>query len=253
MILRRIKAHVEKENWFAVFLDFCIVVIGVFVGLQVANWNENLSEDRRERAYLERLDKEFDVVEARISRAIVVGEIRARATETLLNAWAVGPEAFSDPDAKGPGTLFIEIIANVVPTDPPAAFRELVSSGELSIIESADLRTALYEFDELSEVTQIAYETTTNDMRTLRELMYSAYLFEIESLDALFRAEQDTGSIVQRSIDGTFIPEAFFGNPDFRQALNGAALSIVNMRALAERQQAMLERIIALIEEELAP
>ena len=47
MILRRIKAHVEKENWFAVGIDFCIVVIGVFIGLQVANWNEARSENER--------------------------------------------------------------------------------------------------------------------------------------------------------------------------------------------------------------
>ena len=40
MLFRRIKAHVEKENWFAVGVDFAIVVIGVFIGLQVANWNE---------------------------------------------------------------------------------------------------------------------------------------------------------------------------------------------------------------------
>ena len=40
MLLRRIKAHVEKENWFAVGIDFCIVVVGVFIGIQVANWNE---------------------------------------------------------------------------------------------------------------------------------------------------------------------------------------------------------------------
>ena len=37
MIFRRIKSHIEKENWFAVFIDLCIVVIGVFIGIQVAN------------------------------------------------------------------------------------------------------------------------------------------------------------------------------------------------------------------------
>ena len=37
MILRRLKDHVEKENWFAVVIDFCIAVIGVFIGIQVAN------------------------------------------------------------------------------------------------------------------------------------------------------------------------------------------------------------------------
>ena len=40
MILRRITEHVKTQNWFAVGIDFCIVVIGVFIGIQVANWNE---------------------------------------------------------------------------------------------------------------------------------------------------------------------------------------------------------------------
>ena len=40
MILRRITKHVKDQNWFAVGIDFCIVVIGVFIGIQVANWNE---------------------------------------------------------------------------------------------------------------------------------------------------------------------------------------------------------------------
>jgi hypothetical protein len=40
MLFRRIKVHIEKENWFAVFVDFIIVVFGVFMGIQVANWHE---------------------------------------------------------------------------------------------------------------------------------------------------------------------------------------------------------------------
>ncbi|MEQ9506153.1 MAG: hypothetical protein RLO80_07755 [Hyphomonas sp.] len=40
MILRRLTEHVKDQNWFAVALDFLIVVLGVFVGLQVNNWNE---------------------------------------------------------------------------------------------------------------------------------------------------------------------------------------------------------------------
>jgi hypothetical protein len=40
MLLRRITKHVTDQNWFAVFIDFIIVVVGVFIGIQVANWNE---------------------------------------------------------------------------------------------------------------------------------------------------------------------------------------------------------------------
>ncbi|MGD9965852.1 MAG: hypothetical protein AB7T59_04985 [Hyphomonadaceae bacterium] len=32
--------HVRKQEWTAIAIDFAIVVIGVFVGIQVANWNE---------------------------------------------------------------------------------------------------------------------------------------------------------------------------------------------------------------------
>jgi hypothetical protein len=39
MILRRMMGHVKRQDWFAVFLDFVIVVVGVFVGIQVSNWN----------------------------------------------------------------------------------------------------------------------------------------------------------------------------------------------------------------------
>ncbi|GLQ21674.1 hypothetical protein ACFFUB_09380 [Algimonas porphyrae] len=52
MILRRIKAHVENENWFAVGVDFAIVVIGVFIGLQLGNWNEARAERAMERQYV---------------------------------------------------------------------------------------------------------------------------------------------------------------------------------------------------------
>jgi len=40
MLLRSITKHVKDQNWFAVFIDFAIVVFGVFIGIQVANWND---------------------------------------------------------------------------------------------------------------------------------------------------------------------------------------------------------------------
>lgn len=58
MIFRRIKAHIEKENWFAVCIDFLIVVVGVFIGIQVANWNEENTFTNRETELLGELKKE---------------------------------------------------------------------------------------------------------------------------------------------------------------------------------------------------
>ena len=51
MILRRITEHLKLQHWTAVFLDFVIVVLGVFIGLQVNNCNEARAERARASAY----------------------------------------------------------------------------------------------------------------------------------------------------------------------------------------------------------
>jgi hypothetical protein len=58
VLLRSIAKHIEEQNWLAVAIDFVIVVIGVFVGLQAAEWSERNKENELEVAYLERLKEE---------------------------------------------------------------------------------------------------------------------------------------------------------------------------------------------------
>jgi hypothetical protein len=45
MLLRRFSEHVKGQNWFAVALDFLIVVFGVFIGFQLNTWNDNRKLD----------------------------------------------------------------------------------------------------------------------------------------------------------------------------------------------------------------
>jgi hypothetical protein len=40
MLLRRLSGHIRRQDWGEGAIDFVIVVIGVFVGIQVSNWNE---------------------------------------------------------------------------------------------------------------------------------------------------------------------------------------------------------------------
>lgn len=55
MILRRITKHVKEQNWFAVFLDFVIVVIGILIAFQITNFSDarrEISELRQAEAAL---------------------------------------------------------------------------------------------------------------------------------------------------------------------------------------------------------
>ena len=40
MRLRSLTKHIREQNWFAVALDFFIVVVGILIAFQISNWNE---------------------------------------------------------------------------------------------------------------------------------------------------------------------------------------------------------------------
>ena len=55
MLLRRVIKHVRNQEWTAIGIDFLIVVVGVFVGLQVSNWSAARDTDRQSAVFTERL------------------------------------------------------------------------------------------------------------------------------------------------------------------------------------------------------
>jgi hypothetical protein len=84
MLLRRVTQHVSAQNWFAVAIDFGIVVIGVFMGIQVANWNEYRAESIRETYYLEALQDDFQSVIAELENDIAVFDAISNSMTLLL-------------------------------------------------------------------------------------------------------------------------------------------------------------------------
>lgn len=55
MVIRRIREHVAAHNWFAVGIDFLIVVAGIVIGTQVNNWNQARIERNQGSDYRDRL------------------------------------------------------------------------------------------------------------------------------------------------------------------------------------------------------
>ena len=70
MILRRITEHVKAQNWFAVAIDFVIVVGGVFIGIQVSNWNEARSERAKEVFTIAALRSDFQALDFSVSHGV---------------------------------------------------------------------------------------------------------------------------------------------------------------------------------------
>ncbi len=85
MILRRLTEHVKAQNWFAVAIDFVIVVVGVFVGLQVSNWNAAQGDRAREAAYLAQLVEDLSADMDHIDRVANVASTRMAVIALVLD------------------------------------------------------------------------------------------------------------------------------------------------------------------------
>ena len=79
MILRRIIDHVKTQNWTAVGIDFVIVVVGVFIGIQVSNWNDARADERAYQDAMKRLAEES------AETLLSAGETRAAINDALAN------------------------------------------------------------------------------------------------------------------------------------------------------------------------
>ncbi len=142
MILRRITEHVKAQNWFAVGLDFIIVVVGVFIGIQVSNWNA--AQQRAATA---------DVFEARLIGDIrnEIGVIENRIeiyTDILTIADRLAVEITGPADALGPDFLrdahFATSLWRFRRTQD--TYDELLTSGELGLIADTKVRSELSRY-----------------------------------------------------------------------------------------------------------
>jgi len=97
MLLRSLTKHVKDQNWFAVALDFLIVVVGILLAFQITEWNEARLSERSEQAVLLQLHEEVlkaqsDLSSARIDRPNIDED-----TRSFINAFfSEGSEVSDD-------------------------------------------------------------------------------------------------------------------------------------------------------------
>lgn len=135
MLLRRVMDHVRSQNWLAVAIDFVIVVVGVFIGIQVANWNEARVEKKRERAAISNL---LTQTEANVAYARLILHRNARLQEDREAAYAMlrGEEP-AGGDARA-GLALLPLLRDFTPRYN--FYDELMSSGDVALIASEELR-----------------------------------------------------------------------------------------------------------------
>lgn len=161
MILRRVAEHIRVQNWTAVAIELVIVVLGVFIGIQVSNWNAARLDTMDAVSYRERLVDDMLAERQALDERIAYYE----ATRTHGVAALAELEAGS---AEPTSRLLVDAYQATQEWQFNAVgptYDEMISAGRLDLLPDPTLRNRLViYYGELDE-----YRTSWEQLTQYRE------------------------------------------------------------------------------------
>jgi len=136
MLLRRFVAHARKQDWMAIAIEFVLLVLGVFLGIQVSNWNTERENRQKAAIFTERLKADlrgedwtyqfllayYREVLANANRAAQALEGRTTLSDEALLISAYRATQYRNRNQRG------------------STFDELISTGNIDLIRDRTLR-----------------------------------------------------------------------------------------------------------------
>lgn len=152
MILRRLADALGEQNWFTVVLEVSIVVVGIFIGLQVDNWNQARKDRIDESAFISRLHEE---IEGSSGFLQTLWERQQTTSQSIISALDIVFARSNRDELTGDECSAIGRSAFLltVTVDLPSV-QELTSSGRITVVQDVDMRLALARSQQLSASTR---------------------------------------------------------------------------------------------------
>lgn len=143
MILRRVIDHFRKQEWTAIAIDFLIVVVGVFVGIQVSNWNEAAKDKSAEAVYLSQLRNDLRLIDVEARAQMEFEQYQGKL------AGATYEHIASDASPERVARINIGLsqltMRRTLRLESPT-FVDLQNSGKMDVIADSALRAAVVSY-----------------------------------------------------------------------------------------------------------
>lgn len=144
MILNKLAKGIRRQDWSTVFVEVVVVVVGIFIGLQVDDWNSERVALKAEEEYLQQLAREIDDNRETYRRA---EEASARDQQFALDYYDfIKGERRERPDEHNLLRMLCHLgFVSPIPYDN-SVLDEMKASGMLARLQSQELRTALARY-----------------------------------------------------------------------------------------------------------
>lgn len=182
MILRRLSEAITEQNWFIVVIEVLVIVVGIFIGLQVDDWNDTRKDRKDEQLFLKRLHGDIllgEELSLRVrARRLERLELLMDAADILLGRAERDTLNQEECIATASSNYY-----NINVTDL-SSLTQLAGTGRMDIIQDAELRSALVKFEQVKD----ALKRIIN-LQTVASLNLSSAYPDIIQLAAYFDPE----------------------------------------------------------------
>lgn len=140
-MLRHVISHRRRQDWMAFIIELVIVILGVFIGIQVSNWNQARADAQLGQDYVKRLahDLSTDLMGVRAESAYYSAVLQSvRKTDELLREPAADPRELVVNAYRA-----TEILYNA---PRRATWDQIVSSGHLGLLPAKAVDSGLSEY-----------------------------------------------------------------------------------------------------------
>lgn len=210
MILARLSRAVREQNWFAVAIEFVIVIAGVVIGFQITAWNAGRQLQAQEDAYLLRLHGEVESMIAMRAGRVAERERNFAAMVVVADMFAGRIELRDLTAEECQAVAETHILSNLTDRLPTVA--EMIASGRLDTLRSDEVRAAITVLEQAKARAGDVVSAIQLHSRTL-------YDHHPDLIEARVSAYEDDLSL--RVVDYTCDPAAMIENRAFLNQFAG--------------------------------
>lgn len=162
VFLDKIAVQLREQNWFALAAELVIVVVGVFLGLQAANWNEERQERKDEEVILTRLqDETATLLEAvrneREALQAKVGHL-SQAQTVIFTSTEPRPLTPSECSAVAGSHIYRR------ESDQLPILEEMLSTGRFDHLKDEEIKSQLRSYILFRDRQRANHEERTNEL-----------------------------------------------------------------------------------------
>lgn len=161
MLLRRVTKHVKEQNWFAVGLDFFIVVVGILIAFQITNWSEARQQKAQTTQALDSIEAELSILLFLSNERLANEPCRVQKIRTLSAKLTEDGDAWSPDLELDEGSQFSEFALPLILRTPLRPWPD--ESWQTLMASETALHLDRAEFSQLSIIFDLASETDQLD------------------------------------------------------------------------------------------